>query len=218
MLQCVLLDVRLHNISHYGYVKANKTHSLPSACQPTLQSRYFGYYQQRKHSDRMFVSAQQLVLWLIQKLPTTRKAFPSNSNVTVNVPFIRCLPTECKQQVAEVVPSETLNRFTLLLRQRYNSGRVLAFLNNFLPLMSILDQVWPFYHFQLFSDRFWRRLPIWTWVCLPVDLWLGAIYIFSLQRLILAFYLCVRTDLISEIWHSLLCSCVVLVHLIPYSF
>ena len=27
-----------------------------------------------------------------------------------------------------------------------------------------------------FSDRFWRRPPIRTWVYLPVDLWMGAIY------------------------------------------
>jgi len=45
------------------------------------------------------------------------KVFPSNSNEIVNVPVIRCLPTQYKQQVAEVLASEKLNRFTLLPRK-----------------------------------------------------------------------------------------------------
>jgi len=48
------------------------------------------------------------------------KAFPSNLNETVNVPVIRCLPTQCKQLVAEVLASEKLNRFTLLPRKSEN--------------------------------------------------------------------------------------------------
>jgi len=48
------------------------------------------------------------------------KAFPSNSNETVNDPVIQYLPTQCKQQVAEVLASEELNRFTLLLRKSKN--------------------------------------------------------------------------------------------------
>jgi hypothetical protein len=54
----------------------------------------------------MLVSAQQLILWLTQKLPTTRETFPSNLHETVKVPFIRSLPTQCKHRVAEVLPTE----------------------------------------------------------------------------------------------------------------
>jgi len=48
------------------------------------------------------------------------KDFPSNSNDTVNDPVIRCLPTQCKQQVAEVLASVELDRFTLLPRKSEN--------------------------------------------------------------------------------------------------
>ena len=118
---------------------------------------------------------------------------------------------------AELSRRETSGIVTSSSSSALQLWKSLGFLNNRLPIMSIFDRVWPFYHFQLFQIVFDVVFPsglgsaYWS-ICE----WVSFIYFLYNARFWHS--ICVRTNLISEIWHSLLCSCVVLVHLIPYSF